>query len=229
MTFMSEVINGDPEQPTTPVTEVEPPKEEPKGEEVSTTPVQKLDEAKPPETVPVAALKAEREKRQALEAQLRALQEQQRPVQEPPKEDEFAIFDDPRAVLERQKQEVILQTSAMIARAKHEDFDEKATTFFQEMAQQNPALVDAMLRDQNPAEFVYREAKKYNDMREFSDPETYKAKLRAELEQQIRAELSAQSKPHVPPDLASLRSAGGNTTKPNWDGPTPMRDILTRR
>ena len=231
MNFMSEVINGnsDVTQP-----KAEETQEKPKGEE-SAPPAPKTEEAKPPETVPLAALKAEREKRQAveakqqaLEAQLKQLQEQGSTKQAEP-EDDFAIFENPKAVLERQKQEMLLQTSAMVARVKHEDFDEKATIFFQEMVNQNPALIDAMLRDQNPAEFIYRESKKHLDMKEFSDPEAYKQKLRAELEQQIRAEYESKSQTRIPPDLASAPAAGGNTTKPAWSGPRPMKDILTKR
>lgn len=228
MSFLETVINGESEQ----VEQTEKP--EPKGEESASPAPKPVEEAKPQEQVPLAALKAEREKRQASEQRMQALEQELKRLQEKPQtpaepEDEFAFFDNPKAVLDRQRQEIRLETSALVARSKYADFDEKATLFFQEMVAQNPAVIDAMLNNPNPAEYIYNEAKKHAEFKDFSDPEAYKQKLREELRKELEAELEAKTKPRLPPDLAQAPSAGGQTTKPQWSGPTPMRDILTRK
>lgn len=220
---LSDVLSDEPLDPTP-----EPKQEEPKGED-SAPPAPKPDEAKPPETVPLAALKAERDKRQELERQFRELQQQFQQAQQPKKEEPdlaSELFENPRKVLEQHHMAIKLETSEMLARSKYADFDDKASAFG-ELARQNPAIVQQMLASPNPGEFVYQTAKKHAEMQEIGDIDAYKAKLRAEIE----AELKGKPNPAatLPPDLASAPSAGGMKTKPSWDGPTPMRDILARK
>ena len=172
--------------------------------EVPTTPEPKE------EHVPLAALKAEREKRQRYEAELaelRRLQQQQTQQFDPQ-----VFYQDPRAIQQYVDQKLsseLAMTRIGISRsmvaAAHEDYDAMEELFVQ-AAEQNPALRDEMLRAENPALYAYQTAKSMQLMREAQSGDLEK-RLRAEIEAKVRAELSAKATPAVPPDLSNSRSA----------------------
>lgn len=100
---------------------------------------------------------------------------------------------------------------------------------FAEMARSNPALVQQMDRQMNPAKFAYDYVKRSRVMQEIgSDPEAWRAQQLEALKAQWLAEMQAQQpvvpaqaastpKPpaQIPPSLANARNVGPRT------GPAP--------
>lgn len=185
--------------------------------------------------VPLSALEAERKQRQdwkekaiRYEEQLKGIEAekqraqapQQQPQQLTPEEAAFHRDFNQRAHI-----------SEMLVRHKHDDVDEMYAAFEAAM-RENPALKDAMLRQQSPWEFVYQEGKKFHAMREIgSDPVAYRQKI----EDEIRAKLAAESQTAqpaaastaspIPQSLASARSSAARTA-PAFSGPRPFDDIF---
>lgn len=156
-----------------------------------------------PKTVPVAALLDERSKRQALEARLAELE-----ARDAPKLD---LFEDPDAVLENLKREVMshadqrwINASRAMVMAAKPDYAEREAAFI-EMARENPSLSAEMMRSDNPALFAYETARKHAEYQQMQDIDAYKAKIRAELE----AEMAAKNGVAPKPSLATATSATG--------------------
>src|SRR3990167_11293017 len=111
----------------------------------------------------------ETRKRQGLEQRLRELEaEQQKPTKEAPQ----TFWDDPDAALKNQhdetRKELVfsrLNTSEMIARFRHKDFDEKLE-IFRELVMTVPGLAQQMLASPDPAEFTYRTAASHKALKE---------------------------------------------------------------
>jgi hypothetical protein len=154
-----------------------------------------------------AALLAERRKRQELEQSL---------SQQSQEKKEFN-WDNPQETIENIKTDLrqefqtnFLSMSESQAKIRHKDYDEKYQVFVS-MAQENPAHVNAMLQQADPAEYAYQLAKQKMFTDEVgSDPAGYeeklRAKIRAELEtefnQKIEDKLSLAS--NLPPSAAKL-------------------------
>lgn len=138
----------------------------------------------------MAALMAEREKRQAAE----------RKLAEKPKEPLKFDWDNPEATIEAVREEMrqenqtrLLDMSEAGARARHEDYGEKYEVFVA-MAKENPALVQAMLAKPDPAEYVYQTATQRIFHDEVgADPKAYEDKLRAKIRQEVEAEFSTKA------------------------------------
>lgn len=160
------------------------------------------------EHVPLAALKAEREKRQRYEAELAELRRSQQEQQFDPS----VFYQDPRAIQQyvdsRLSSEMTMTrigiSRSMVAAA-HPDYEQMEELFVQ-VAEQNPALRDEMLRSENPAMYAYQTAKSLQLVRDAHTGDLEK-RIRAEVEAKVRAELSAKATPAVPPDLSNSRSA----------------------
>jgi hypothetical protein len=165
----------------------------------------------------MAALMAERQKRQALERQIAAK----------PKEPTRFNWDNPEQTIEAIKAELrqenqtnLLNLSEANAQARHDDYDAKYQVFVG-MAQENPALIQAMLQQPDPAEYAYQLASQRIFQNEVgADPQTYRDKLRAELRLEIEAEMksAAQSRQDV---AASLPPSAKSMT----DRRTPVENI----
>jgi hypothetical protein len=253
-TPLSEILNDEPaaeapqqetaEQPI----EAEPTEAEPggrerdergrfksKGEEESAPPAPQ-DEAA---GIPVAALKDERSKRQALETELEQLrasiaQQPQQEPQAPPDRwedpdgyDQYLIqqaahYAREQAVHAFNQQRI--HQSAVRARGKYDDYDH-AHQVFGEMVQRNPALMDQMLTADDPAEYAYNEAKSEIAIRSAGGLQAYI--------QQEAARLVAAQQPTIqdvasrlpPPTISDSRNVGSRSSAP-WQGPTPLSDIL---
>lgn len=173
------------------------------------------------ETVPLAAMVAERKKRQQLEAQLRELQEQQ------PKPDFYA---DPEKYLKDTLSQHTLRMSAAMVEAQHPDFKEKLAVFLEEAAG-NPLLQAELESHPHPALYAYQQAQRIEEFRQLKDVDSYKAKVRAEVEAAVRAEYEAKAKQKqalkasLPPDLTNARAA--RTPEPVVD--ESLESILKRR
>ncbi|MGA0588725.1 hypothetical protein ACO2Q2_16600 [Dyella sp. KRB-257] len=193
--------------------------------------------------VPYAAMKAEREKRQARERELqerdrkiaeyeRQLQElrngaqPQQPVQA---EQKVEIWEDPDAFVS-QRLKAVEQTATQRlyaaleeqAREAHPDYDE-VFAVVQEHAKTNPAIAQRVLSAPNPALAAYRLGKQLSELKQMEDPEAYRAKVEAEVRAKIEAELQAkadakrQAAQAIPPDLSSSRSVAGTPSAASED------------
>lgn len=167
--------------------------------------------------VPIAALMAERDKRQQLQRELEELRKQQ---PEPEKAD---FYTDPqrfvRDEVSRVQQEAnnrLLAALEAHARSSHEDYDEVMAEV-KAYAETNPAVAAEIMSSANPALSAYQYGKKLRALKEIDDPEAYKAKVIAEARAQWEAELAAKEEAKrkaadaIPPDLSTARSpaAGG--------------------
>lgn len=190
-----DVIEVETPEPETPEPMVDTP--EPPAPEVTTTPEPRE------EMVPLAALRAEREKRQRYETELQQYRQQQ------PFNPEV-FHQDPRAIQsyvdQRLTNERINLSRSMVASI-HADYEAMEELFVQE-ADRNPALVSQLLQAENPALFAYQTAKSLQTLQEAKSGELEK-RLRAEIEAKVRAELDSKQTPSVPPDLSAVRSTRG--------------------
>ena len=211
------------------------------------TPAATPDNAKPQDsrTVPYAALKDERRKRQELERNLAELQGQvkvwsqvapQRPA-EPQEKPEDVFYRDPvnfiegRISREREalRQERIAMSEAML-REQHPDYDDVVQSFV-EATKAAPHLVQQMHQHPHPAKFAYEAGKAYSQARQYGSIDEMRAKLREELRAEVLEELKrdqAQSAAQaVQPSIAGARGAGVSSP-PRWQGPTPLKSICGR-
>ena len=170
------------------------------------------------------AMREEREKRQALERQLRELQTPKAPV-DPWTDLPGALQSQQQQLDERLFVERCNLTEQLV-REKHADFDDVREVFL-EAAQGNPALWQQMRQELNPAQFVYREGLRIRELKDVGgDFSAYRTKLRAEIEKDVRAELEAKyGQPAVVP--TSLNSDNSPVvTEPVYAGPPPLKSIL---
>lgn len=167
--------------------------------------------------VPLAALMAERTKRQQEEASRKELErrlaELERPRQPPPP----AFYENPTEHIahavsqtEQRLQQRFFAALEEQARAVHTDYDEVLAEL-QETG--NPALVQQVFAAANPALEAYRLGKQLREVKAMQDPASYRAKVEAEVRAAIAAEaatkeaarIAAQSA--IPPELSSVRAA----------------------
>lgn len=184
-------------------TEQEP---EPKGEEAAPPADEDQDDRG---SWTKAAVLDERRKRQALEAELKALK-----AKEAGNGDEDG-GDAPKVTLE----ERLYQERANITRAlmmeRHEDYEDMETIFM-EMVKENPSLVSACQRSPNPAKFAYETAKTASEMKRLSDPkelEKLKEDMKEKLRKELLAELEQGNRPKAKafgaPDIVKATGAAG--------------------
>lgn len=178
----------------------------------------------------------ERRKRQELERKLREYEEKEKRGSEP----KVDIFENPDAalngVLSQARQEVFnakVEMSQEIMRSQYQDYDELEAEFI-DMAASNPAVLSEFQKAANPARFAYETAKKAREAAQLKDVDSYKEKLRAEVEAEVRAKLEAeilgkaQAKEKrdkaLSPSLATARASGSDDdfVEPSLD------DILKR-
>lgn len=224
-------------------------KEPEKAAEPAKTAAPQQEEMTPKEKAAFAKAADETRKRQALEAQLRQLQAnmQQRaaaPQGQPQGQPQAApqtFWDDPEGALKRTEanmQQAILssklQTAEAIARSRYKDFDEKVG-IFKDLAMTTPGLAQQMVMAPDPAEFAYRTAANHKAIQDAGGVdalvskarEEERAKVRQELEAELKAKADALAKERaaLPGSLSDAPSKG--TNRPVWGGPPSMDDILT--
>ncbi|HET6724790.1 MAG TPA: hypothetical protein VFH85_02155 [Gammaproteobacteria bacterium] len=182
-------------------------------------------EAPKDDHVPLAALKAEREKRQNFERRAQEL-EQQIAEQQTPKSD---IWEDPDGFVNQRLQAVEQQFNGRLyaaledaAREAHPDFDE-VFAVVESAAENNPAISQKVFSSPNPAMAAYKLGKQLVELKQMDDPESYRAKIEAEVRAKIKAEQEAEAQRSdalsktIPPDLATSRSVKGNDTPASED------------
>jgi len=132
-----------------------------------------------------AALKSERTKRQAVEAELRQLREAN------PNTSDVDLSQFRR------------ETSAMVMRSLKPDYDEKAV-IFTELAKDNPRLAEECNASPNPALFAYEKAQEHleiQDLKKLKDSDEYKQflelKKKGELDPKAKRKNAALSVPSL--------------------------------
>lgn len=172
--------------------------------------------------VPLASLKAEREKRQERDRKLeiveRELAELRQKAQQQP---EVGFFEAPEQYLQQHVQAVERQATERLyaaleaqARETYPDYDEVFAEL-KEQAQENPVLVQRVLSSPNPALAAYKLGKQLREHKLMQDPEAYRAKIEAEIRASLEKEFEAKraekfrTADALPPDLAANRSADG--------------------
>jgi len=224
---LDDVFNGvEPSEPEAPIEETPTAEPEPEPEaETQAEPVEAKEEEAPaaPEPEPQenwtkAAVLDERRKRQALQAELEQLKNQ-KPVEVPD------IFTDQNAYTDYINQSVSdqvfrarVEMSQEFMRMQDSNYDDKETQFY-EMATQNPLLVEQVKAHPMPARFVVDTVNKANELKKLENIDEYKAKLRAEMEADIRKELGAEMESKakqseqlssITPSLANARSSNAS-------------------
>lgn len=173
--------------------------------------------------VPVAALKAERSKRQELERRLQALEGQKQQGQED--QDAYPdVFADQEGFTKRFQEEVDrkvgqvrIETAQQIMRSMHEDYDDREAKFL-EYANENPSVLSDPKFKENPALFAYEFAGKLDEFSQVKNLDSYKERLREQIrkevlaetqqEQQKRQETAETQREAEMPSLASSGSTG---------------------
>jgi hypothetical protein len=199
------------------------------------------------ERIPIAALRDERAKRQAAEKAAadyrqrveqyeQMIRQQQAAQQQPQRPD---LFQDPDGALNHVqsalRQEILrnkVETSVMVVRQQHTDYDDAEAAFLQ-ACQGNEPLYRQMLNHPFPAQFAYSVGQQMRAMAEIgNDPSGYRDRVRQEERDRLRKEWDAeqgqrqaQVRASVPPTLASARDTSGRFA-PAWSGPPALKDIL---
>lgn len=210
---VEEVEKGEPEP--------EPEKAEPE-KKAEATPAPEVNEITGLKT----GLKAEREKRQERDRQLKERDRQiaelnsqlQARQQAAP-----AFFEAPEAYIQHIGQQIEAQASQRLmsaldaqARDAFDDYDE-VLTFLTEQAEGNPALAQQVMNSPNPAVAAYKLGKQLREMERMQDLGAYKAQIRAEAraeweaEQKAKDDAKARAAAEIPPDLAAARNATAET------------------
>ena len=206
----------DPEEPKAEVAETAPPADEvpaePKGDDPAAPPAaEPKDDAR---HVPYEALKDERTKRQNLERELEDFRrrEADRAVQH--RRAQIEAIEDPdqrvHAVQQEMQRAMIqdrIDSSQYRAEKQHgAEYVKEVVAFFNDP--QHSPMTHQFLRTPDPFEAAveyYKRAKAYDEIG--SDPEAYKARIRAEL----AAELSPAKPTAPPPSMAGAPASGGKS------------------
>lgn len=236
-----EVEATEAETPVEPTAEAEPAKaEQPRGPDGKFLPKGEQEDAPPASREePVfegKATLAERQKRQAAEARIAALEQQLQQLTNPPQpapsiwEDEKGFAEHLSGQIRQQSvQEAsfnsLLNTSEMLCRDKYDDFED-AKAKFMELAEGNPVLAQQALSDPHPWRKAYQIVKNHEKMESLgaTDTASLEAKLREQIRAELEAELKARPQVEIPNSLATAQGGGGSSA--TFGGPTPLADIL---
>jgi hypothetical protein len=246
MDELENILNGD-EQPETveaqPEPQEAPAEEQPRGPDGKFAPKGNDGAMPAPEDeakqVPIGSYKAEKEKRQALEAQIEQLRREVEAARQPaePPAPPPSIWEDDQAALGHVHNSAVSQAvqqatfnarldmSEMMARQAFSDFDEMKGEFVR-MMQENPALQQQALADAHPWQRAYQIAKNARTMNELGA--TNLDELKAKLLEQIKAEQAQQPAAQItlPRSLADAQSARTGTVPA--PAPLTLEEIFGR-
>lgn len=233
---MIEMFNDDSESEaeTEEETRVEAKEEEPeKGEaEKPTEEPEAKAEEEPVETPSteqeagqMAALIAERRKRQELENKLKEYETEKPKVPDPIEQpEEYAAY------IEQKADTSILDTKITLSRDvmmdANKDYEEKESVFMGLVLDSEGKVIDQSLltkfqESKNPAKFAYEQAKEHLEIQQLKDPK-YREKLKDEVRLEVLKELEAEStqgklKATDVPDLTTAAASGKNTVEVEID------------
>jgi len=204
-------------------------KEEPKEVVKEEKKEQPREEMSQKERALLAAAQDERNKRQDLERRLKELEAK-------PQGDPKTFWDAPEEHLQKFQQDVQgmitrtrLDTSESIARQRYKDFDQNVQVFA-EVIRQTPGMQQQWLNSPDPAEFAYRTGKNYRELQEVGNLDALRTKIEQETRKKIEEEYKKKAEDrknqasNLPGSLSDVH--GGNPTKPVWNGPSSLDDIL---
>ncbi|TWI04807.1 hypothetical protein IP90_00945 [Luteimonas cucumeris] len=168
--------------------------------------------------VPLAALKAERDKRQKLEREMAALRQQPMPP---------AFHEQPEQYVQQTIQQVrqdMTQTMYAAledqARETYPDYDE----VFEEVqayAEENHSVIPQIFNSPNPAKAAYKLGKQLRELKQMQDPDAYRSKIEAEVRAKIEKEYAdkeaakQKAADAVPPDLTAVRASKDSEVLPD--------------
>ena len=175
--------------------------------------------------MPLAALMAERDKRQEearqrqeLEARLRQFEQQQA---------QPTFYEAPEQYVGNllQQHELQIQQRMMVAleeqaRTVYPDYEDMLQVVM-ESAAENPFLVHQLRQAPNPALAAYKLGKQLREMAAMKDPEAYRAQIEAEVRAKIAAESEAKEAARlkaaeaIPPDLSGVRASKTDEVVPD--------------
>ena len=121
------------------------------------------------------------------------------------------------------------------ARANHDDYDEKFEVF-EKMAADNPALLNQLANEFDPAEFVYKTVIQHEKLETVGDLDAYAEKIRAEERTKVLAEIESKTKnatekainDAIPTTLSDVTAAGGSGGQ-KYTGRTPLSTIIGKK
>lgn len=175
------------------------------------------------ERVPLAALKAEREKRQQYERELAAIRQkaQEQPLPkfyEAPEQYVQTLLAQER---QQMHQSMVLALEAQ-AREMYPDYDEVFAEL-EEQAADNPMLAQQVFQAPNPAMAAYKLGKQLRELKQMKDPDAYRTKIEAEVRAKVEAEFKAKEEARlkaasaIPPDLTAARASRDDEVLPEDD------------
>lgn len=171
------------------------------------------------EHVPLAALKAERAKRQEYEALIRQYEQAQQPKPDFYEAPEQYV----QSLLQQHDQHVTQRMLGALeaqAREVYQDYDE-VFEILQDSAEGNPMLVQWVMQAPNPAMAAYKLGKQLREMQAMQDPGAYRAKIEAEIRAKVDAEYRAKEEAKlkaasaIPPDLTAARASRDEEVLPD--------------
>ena len=188
-----------------------------------------------PQSVPLTALMAERDKRQALQKQVDDFNAKK--ADEPMPD----IFEDQTGYTDRLTQQMNqamfnerANTSEFYARREYPDLDAKIEAF-KVLADNNQALKDQIQGAVSPYHEMVDIVDKHDKLAKMDNIEEFEKTTRAEIEAKVRAEIAEEMKgktdadkqlrDSIPTSLVSEASKG-TVAKPNWAGQSPLSDIF---
>ena len=241
---LAEVFNEEVE--AEPVAEVvEAPQEEPPAveEAVEAEPTGDKPEDSTPEpkaeeeaqTVPIAALMAERDKRKAAE------QKWEQAQAEKPKESAPDVLEDQEGFTKHINADVETalfnqkaNTSEFFARRDHEDLDSKVEKF-NELQKANPQLSAQVQQAASPYHEIVDIVDNHERMAKLGDPVKFEAEMRTKIEAEMREKIMGEVEGKVKADTALRESiptslvkssSKGSISGSEWGGPTTLEDAL---
>lgn len=247
--------NAPDAQPAVPASEPTPAPSEEMGVASQDAPVPPADDRQDETaiTVPRAALEDERHKRQELERQL-ALYQQPQPQYEvpPPPQDEEApdLWVDPEKALEHQANQLRQEFNQQLASYKQAEFDNRVAVSERLLSMQhedydaaskvyadaakaaaergNLDMLRALADHPMPAQYAYEVGKQMLAMQQVgSDPDAYRAKLRAEIIAEMQQGQAQTPAVTAPTSLASAPSAPAPASQNGgFDGPTDFKSLI---
>lgn len=232
---LDDALAPDPEETEQTTGEAETEETETEVQETEETEESESESAKPADSpsdghVPLKALTAEREKRQAAERKLAELQAQSKPESEESKPKTSVFEDEEKAWDERLRERDMESHSRFLDLSREmaadtfgEEVVSKSWDIFYERAQENPEIAQKALNSAHPYKTIVKmvEGWEKETRLESLDDEIAKAKAEGKAEAlrelQAQQEAQAQSRNSVTPSLASARSAESGTK------PDPIR------
>lgn len=191
-------------------------------------------DGKDDQTVPLAAVMAERSKRQAAEARLAELE---KPADVPTPdvlEDQDKFVDHVSQSITQQFNSKLQQQSEFFARREFgDDVIEGDMKVFEDIV--TPEMYQEVINAPSPYHALHEKVEKYQQAKEMENIDEYKAKIKAELKAELEAEFKTDAEKKakeaqdlrnaIPTSLAGKPSAGalgGNS----FDGPAPLDSVI---